>query len=220
MRYTWDNMTTIQYQRLLKNGDSKKPEDLLCALTGKKKNEITISEIESLRIGSITPKHDPIVAQIFMGEDGVLYGLQDLNDMPFGLFDDLMSIAADVKIHLSLMVSYLYRPISKMSFMSTMKLRIISKFGHKTKSQWFRRWIIKSMNTLKYEIEPYDPLKCESRSKTIDSSQAYIAHHVVTFFLILSRELQKSSLVSLRNHLKEMKTQLHQITLEENLKQP
>ena len=220
MKYTWDNMTTIQYQRLLQNGDSEKPEDLLCALTGKNKNQITIGEIEALRIGSITPKHDPIVAQIFTGDDGILYGLQDLNDMPFGLFDDLMSLSSDIKIHLALMVSYLYRPISKMSFMSTVKLKLISKFGHKTKSQWFRRWIIKTMNTLKYEIEPYDPLKCEARSKTIDSSPAYIAHHVVTFFLILSRELQTSSLISLKNRLKEMKTQLHQITSKANLKQP
>jgi len=212
MIYNWDNLTTEQYSRLLQNGDSKKPEDLLWALTGKSKNDMTLSEITTLRVGSIKPQDRKAVAQIFVGKDGRLYGLQDLNEMPFGLFDDVVSLASEPAKHLTLLVSYLYRPVLKMSFWSTVKLNIVGKFGARVNHPWFQKKVVKWMNTLNFEIEKYDPLKCESRLDIIKDSPAYIGHHVVTFFLILSRELQTSSLTSLKTHLKKMKRSLTEIT--------
>lgn len=210
MHYTWDKLNIAQYQRLLTLKDQAKPEDLIWALTGKSKNEIPIKELKSLSVGSLEPKMDAISLRLVY-HNGTLYGMQDMATLSFGLFADIMELGKDLNKHLPDMVSYLYRPVTKVSSWSLIKLRIIGQFGKRFKSKWADKLILKWMTNLKYEIEEYDPVKCDARVKDIKEMPAAVGHNVATFFLIFSKQLQIDGLKSLRNQAITMKEALKTI---------
>jgi len=218
MHYTWDKLNIAQYQRLLTLGDKAKPEDLIWALTGKNKNEIPIKDLKSLSVGKLEPKGDPAQLRL-VHHNGIVYGMQDMSTLSFGLFADIMELGKDLNKHLPDMVSYMYRPVTKISFWSTVKLRIIGQIGTKLKTKWGIALMYKWLTNMKYEIEEYDPAKCDARIKDIKEMPASIGHNVATFFLILSRQLQIDGLKSLRDQAKTMKEILATIGKEGLLEQ-
>lgn len=204
MRYAWNTLTADQYHRLLQMGDSQEPIDLVIALTGKSKNEVGIHEVNTMTFGDLTPKEDPTTAKVFV-IDGVLYGMQDINDMSFGLFQDIMDLGKDIHKYLPVIMAYMYRPVIKMSWWSTMKLGLIAKWAPKLSNRWGFKWMAKTMVNLKYKIEKYDPTECDKRVDLLGNAPASTSHHLVTFFLIFSQQLQKNSRTSLLEKLQLMK---------------
>jgi len=213
MRYTFDNINTQQYFNLLKIGESKKPEDVIWALTGKTREELTLNDIESFQVGSLEPHLEISESKLFIA-NGVLYGLQDLDNMSFGLFQDIMSLGKDIKETLPTMMSYMYRPVTKISFWNLTKLRIIGMVGNKIRGARMAKWLNKKLYNIKYDIELYNPLKCEDRIDEVCLAKSYTGHFLVTFFLILSQELQKHSLNSLNQNLQMMKKELKKLTIQ------
>ena len=207
MIYTFNNINSKQYFELLKVAESEDTVKIVEALTGKDKNELTLSEIDSLNIGSLEPFRDPTTSKFFVA-DGVLYGLQDLDNMSFGLFQDIMSLSDDIKNTIPTIMSYLYRPIVKINWWNKTKLHIIAKIGHRLKGRRMIKWMDKVMYNIHYEIEKYNPLKCEERVEQVILAPSSTGHFLVTFFLTLSKELQEASLTSLMDQVSLMRKEL------------
>ena len=206
MRYTWNNINVEQYARLisLTEEELKDSVKVVEALTGKTKNELTVKEVKNISVGDLSPKMRPDLLRIFVHE-GTLYGMQDVSDMSFGLFADVTELGKDIKKHLPDLVAYLYRPVTSMSFWSLVKLRIIARWGQKVKSPRLLKILMNWMTNLKYEIEDYDPIQCDLRVRSMKKAPAAIGHHVSSFFLIWSRQLQIDFLKSSRDQMLEMK---------------
>lgn len=213
MLYTWNRLTVEQYSRMVSLGEEPKSEDVLWALTGKNKNDLKLSEIKSTHIGDLTPRLDPFFTKFFV-HDGVLYGFQNMDELSFGLFADLTEMGKDIQNNLATMVSYLYRPITKINRWNRFKLLVMELIAKRAKTPWILKQVYKLVDSIKYELEEYDPIKCDLRYKAIKKAPASAAHNVASFFLILSRELQKDSLKSMETLMREtVKTMRTQATL-------
>jgi hypothetical protein len=213
MVYNWNKLTVEQYSRMVTLGEAPKTDEVIWALTGKHKNDIKLSEVKTMHIGDLTPKLDPFFTKFFT-LNGVLYGFQDMNDLSFGLFADLTEEGKNVQENLATMVSYLYRPVTKMNRWNRFKLRVMEAIAKRTTTVWALKMVYKLLDSIKFEIEEYDPVKCDMRYKAIKQAPASAAHNVASFFLILSKELQTNSRRSMVMMLKEtVKTMRTQATL-------
>ncbi len=203
MKYTFDGLTAEQYSRIVTIGENPGVEDLLWAVTGTKKENIKIKDLKKVKFGNLDPYYDPITAKFFV-VDGVLYGFQDMSNLSFGLFADFTELGKDIQSNLLGMMSYLYRPVTKMSRWNRFKLRLIWEIGKKTSSVFGLKIMYKLAGSIKYEIEEYDPMKCDLRIKNIKKAPATSAHALACFFLILLRESRLSSLKSMKENLQEI----------------
>lgn len=209
MKYNWNNLTISQYQRLLQMPEEPTNVDVVQALTGKPRNKLTIREIKNIQVQDLTPKTDPSRLPLFVHK-GVLYGMQKTSNIPFGLFVDLLDLSSDVPKFLPELTSYLYRPVVKINFWNTVKLRVITRVAPRVKSVKQLRWLYTKLLNVQYEIEEYDPILCETRVNDIKEWPATIGHHTSAFFLILSKVLQIDSLNSSKRKLREMMKTINQ----------
>lgn len=205
MRYTFNNINTKQYHEILKYGEDIKPEQLISALTGKDTMDLTLEEIDELNIGDLSPRFNPLTAKVFV-MDGVLYGIQPLDKMSFGLFADLLDLGKDFKKFLPVIMAYLYRPVLRIPWLHRKKLEFISKYARYFNNKYFVKWMEDTMINLKYDIEKYDPTICEERMKIFEKAPATCAHFAIDFFLELSQKPQSSSQRFLtKKEIKEIK---------------
>ena len=214
MKYTWETLTVAQYQRLLKMPKEPTTIQVIEALTGQPKNMLRIKDIKSLQIGDLTPRTDITSLPLFTHK-GTLYGMQKTTDLSFGLFADIMEYGKDVPKFLPELVTTLYRPVKSMSFWSTVKLRIIANIAPRVNTIKWLRFIYKWYLNLDYELEEYDPIVTDRRTKEAMGWPASVAHHTSTFFLVLSKILQVDFLKSSRESLKKMQEEINQLGAKE-----
>lgn len=209
MKYEFKSLTAEQYCRLVTLGENPDTADVIWALTGKKKDNWKIKDLKKVRFGNLDPYLDPFSAKFFV-VDGILYGFQDMGHLSFGLFTDIAEAGKDIQNNLLTMMSYLYRPVTKMSRWNRFKLRLIAEIGKRANSVFAVKTMYKITDSIQYEIEEYDPMKCDLRIKQIRQAPATAAHATASFFLIFLRESQLSSLRSMSENLSALKKSLIQ----------
>ena len=144
MLYTWDNLTAEQYQRLIGLGEEPKSEDLVWAMTGKTKNQMTVKEVRNFKLGDLTPRLDPITHKFFT-VNGKTYAKQDMNDLPFGLFVDLTKEGENIKDNLLTIVSYLYRPVIGLTRWNRYKLNLVINLARFVRGKWLLKKLYKML---------------------------------------------------------------------------
>jgi len=209
MLYNWNTINSEQYCRLITLGEDPKAEDLVWAMTGKTKNQMTVKDLKKFKLGNLTPELDPVTLKTFT-TNGTTYAMQDMSDLPFGLFVDLAKEGEDLKSNLLTVMSYLYRPVTGLTKWNRLKLMLVITLAPRVKGKWLLKIIYKLLNSVHFQIEEYDPLKCDLRIKDMKQAPASAAHNVASFFLILSKELQQTTRKSLIKMMVEMQNQMTQ----------
>jgi hypothetical protein len=199
-------LTAEQYRRLMGLGESPKEEDLIFALYGKPKGKMTLKEIDALDFSEFKMPEGPINPDFFVHE-GVLYGRQNMTELTFGLYVDLMEQAKDINKNLIALISMLWRPVTKISFWNRTKAYIASKL---LLSKWgrMRVWGFKMLADVNYTIEDYDPMVCTKREKSLESAPGSVAAYTTNFFLTTSEVLLLNSLRSLKDQLENQQKDL------------
>lgn len=190
-----------QYRLLSKLGDEPKEDDVIRILFGKSKNQMTLSEINKLDFSKFKMPEATLFPNLIKHK-GVLYGKQDLQEMTFGFYVDLLEQAKNIDDNLIALMTLLWRPITKVSYWNRTKAFIAHKLLT-TSVQVFRKWGLKLLANVKYEIEDYDPLKCSLREKDFQTMDGSIAAYTINFFLLTSQRLVIDSLRSLKEDLKK-----------------
>jgi len=207
MRYNWENINAEQYSRLITLGEEPTAEDLVWAMTGKTKNQMTVKDVKSFSLGDLTPRLDAITSKTFT-VNGTTYAMQDITDLPFGLFVDLAKEGEDLKANLLSVMSYLYRPVINVSRWDRIKLMLIISLAPRVKGKWLLKKLLRLLQSINFQIEDYDPVRCDLRIKDMKQAPASAAHHITTFFLTLSKELQKTTHKSLLQMLTSLKEEM------------
>jgi hypothetical protein len=195
-----------QYRKLSGLGQEPTEEQIILALLGKPKGKLTLKEIDEL---DFTKFQMPEVAAFpnLIFHNGKLYGKQDLQDMTFGLYVDLVEQAKDIQTNMILLMAMLWRPVTKIGYWS----RIKAYFAAKTllsKSNKAKQWGVKLLASVKYQIEDYDTLACMKREDEFRTMPGSIAAYTTTFFLITSQVLVAGSLRSLKSQLETVQSEL------------
>lgn len=211
MIYTFDTLSVGQYQRLIQLGESPEAYQVAEALTGKKKNQLTVKDIEGIKVGSLNPPEIVSLDKMLV-HDGIPYGRVNMETLSYGEFVDLLDYAKDLNQNLIDVVALLYRPIVKFKGKANWKI----KFGEYLVNRGLTKRGLKLLDSVEYELEEYDPVKCDARRKAIKEFPAYTAHWAVTFFLNFLRQLENDSLRSSLQYQKEtlemMKESMKEIT--------
>jgi hypothetical protein len=214
MTYNFEDLSVGQYQKLLQLGDDPKPIEVVEILTGKKRSELTVKETEEIQIGNITPP-EAIAVDRFFFIDGVAYGRVDMETLSYGEFVDLLDYAKDMHKNLVDVVALMYRPITQFKGMASWKI----KMANELIKRGAERRGLKVLESVDYEIELYDPVKCDLRHKQIKQLPASAAHWCVTFFLNFSQQLLNDSRKSLVHWMEtakeEIKEKIKMITSKE-----
>lgn len=200
-----------QYRRLSGLGEEPTEDQIIFALLGKPKTKMTLKEIKELDLSKFEmPEVAAFPNLVF--HNGKLYGRQDMQGMTFGLYIDLLEQAKDIQTNLILLMTMLWRPITKIDYWSRTKAYFASK-ALLSKSNRLRVWGLKLLASVKYEIEDYDTMTCMRREEEFKTMPGSLAAYTTTFFLITSEVLVVDSLKSLRD-----KMVIQQQALEESLK--
>jgi hypothetical protein len=199
MKYTFEDLTVGQYQQFLIEGDKLTPARAAEILTGKKKSQLTLKEIKTIRIESLNPPEKVTWNRLVLMGD-TLYGRVDMNSLSFGEFVDLLDYAKDLNKNLVEVVALMYRPIVNLTFWNRVKLGIAQRLANRNAAP---KRMMKILESLQYELEEYDPVKCDLRHKVIKQMPAHTAHWTVSFFLNFSQQLMIDSLKSLSQTVAE-----------------
>ena len=214
MVYQFSNLTVGQYQRLIRLKENPKAHEVIEALTGKTKNQLTVKELESVKFGNLNPPENVDIANLVV-HDGVAYGRVNMENLTYGEFVDLLEYGKDLNKHLVDVVALMWRPITKMDWKNEWKI----KWGNALLKRGSVKRALKQFASIQYELEPYDPVKCDLRHKAIMEFPANTAHWAVTFFLNFSKQLKidshKSLIQFLETSQKEMAKTIKEITSKE-----
>jgi hypothetical protein len=214
MVYQFSNLTVGQYQRLIRLKENPKAHEVIEALTGKSKNQLTVKELESVKFGNLNPPETVDLANIVV-HDGVPYGRVNMENLTYGEFVDLLEYGKDLNKHLVDVVALMWRPITEMDWKNEWRI----KWGNMLLKRGSVKRAMKQFASIQYELEPYDPVKCDLRHKVIQEFPANTAHWAVTFFLNFSKQLKidshKSLIQFLETSQKEMKKVIKEITSKE-----
>lgn len=188
-----------QYRRLLGLGETPTEDEIIFALLGKSKNKLTLKEIKELDLTKFQMPEVAVFPNLIL-HNGILYGKQDLQEMTFGLYIDLIHHAKDLQANLILLMTMLWRPITKADFWSRTKAYFASR-ALLSKSNLMRKWGAKALASVKYTIEDYDTMTCVKREEEFKTMPGSFAAYTTTFFLITSEVLILDSLKSLRDKM-------------------
>lgn len=203
MVYQFSNLTVGQYQKLIQLGENPQAHEVVEALTGKRRNEFTVKELQSIRFGNLNPPENIDICNLVV-HNGVAYGRVNMETLSYGEFVDLLDYAKDMEKNLVDVVALLWRPIINFDWKTGLKI----KYGNALLKAGSVKRAMKQFASLKYELEPYDPIKCDLRHKEIKQFPANTAHWAVTFFLNFSKQLKVDSHKSLIQFLKQSQTEM------------
>ena len=201
-------ITAEQYRQLSALGESPSQEDLIRVLYGKPKGKMTLKEVGEIDFAQFRMPEATVLPDLVLHE-GVLYGKQDLSNMTFGLYIDLVEQAKDIQSNLILLMTMLWRPITKISYWNRAKAYLASKMLT-SKSKWARLRGLRLLAGVKYEIKDYDVMDCFGREDLFKTLPGTLAAYTTTFFLTTSQVLVVDSLRSLRANLEQQKTALQE----------
>jgi hypothetical protein len=214
MLYTFENLNVGQYQRLISLEENQDPIKVVEALTGKTKSQLTVKEIEAIKIGDMKPPEIVGLDKFFI-IDGVAFGRVNMENLSYGEFVDLLEYAKDLNKNLIEVVSLMFRPITKFDTKGLVKTKMADFYIKKNKS----KRALKILDGIEYEIEVYDPLKCDLRHNVVKRLPAAAAHWCITFFLNFLKQHEIDSLKFSEREklkfLKQMQEKLKEITSKE-----
>ena len=194
-------ITAEQYRLLSGLGEEPKEEDLIRILFGKPKSKMTIKEIKELDFTGFKMP-EPEISPNLLLHNGVLYGRQNMSELTFGLYIDLVERAKDIQENLILIMTMLWRPVTKITYWNRTKAYVASKM---LQSKWgkLRTKGLKLLNKVQYTIEDYDVMTCYNREDDFKTMDGSVAAYTTTFFLTTSQVLTIDSLRSLKKDLEE-----------------
>jgi len=204
-------ITAEQYRLLSGIEGEPTEEQLIKILFGKPKGQMTLKEIQSLDFSGFKMPQPDIYTDLIL-HDGVLYGKQNMQELTFGLYIDLLDQAKNIQENMILIMAMLWRPVTKISYWNRTKAFVASKLLN-TKSLKLRATGLKILSKVKYEILPYDVLECTRREDKFKSLPGSVAAYTTNFFLLTSNRLTVDSLRSLRKQL-----EMAQLELTESLR--
>ena len=199
MKYDWKSLKVEQYRKLLTLGESPQPIEVVEILTGKKRSQLTLAEVNSFKIGDLTPPNELEWNKVITYK-GVDYGRVDMASLSYGEFVDLLEYSKDLNKNLVEVVALMYRPIVGISTKDALRVRLANFLLAKTKRVG---WAIRLLDKVHFELEEYDTLKCDLRHGLVKEFPAHTAHWCVSFFLTFSQQSAIDSLKSLLQVLKE-----------------
>lgn len=201
-------ITAEQYRQLSALTGEPTQEDLIRILYGKPKGKMTLKEVDELDFSDFKMPEISVLPNIVLHE-GVLYGKQDMSNLTFGLYIDLVEQAKDIQQNMILLMTMLWRPITKISYWNRAKAYIASKM---LSSKWIkmRPRGLRLLASVNYEIKDYDVMDCFGREDLFKSLPGSLAAYTTTFFLTTSQVLVLDSLKSLKSNLEEQKTHLQE----------
>ena len=204
-------ITAEQYRKLSVYWEDITEDILIRILLGKEKGEMTLKEIDEIDFtGFKMPTANLIPDLVY--HDGVLYGKQNMEELTFGLYIDLMAQLEDIQKNLIKIMTMLWRPVAKISYANRVKAYLISKMLQ-SKSERLKTYAFRMLANLKFKIQDYDVVESFDRVKSFETLPASYAVYTTTFFLLTSNRLAEHSLKSLKEHL-----QTTQLELTESLK--
>jgi hypothetical protein len=199
-------VTAEQYRLLSAIEGKPTEEELIKIFFGKPKGQMTLKEIQALDFsGFRMPTPDSYTDLIL--HEGVLYGKQEMQEMTFGLYADLIDQAKNIQENLILIMAMLWRPVTKITYWNRAKAYTAHKLI-KTKSLKLRAAGLRLLSGVKYEILPYDVMECTKREDLFKTLPGYVAAYTTTFFLITSQQLALDSLRSLKDRLESQRQAL------------
>ena len=201
-------ITAEQYRQLSALTGEPTQEDLIRILYGKPKGKMTLKEVDELDFSDFKMPEVSVLPNIVLHE-GVLYGKQDMSNLTFGLYIDLVEQAKDIQQNMILLMTMLWRPITKISYWNRAKAYIASRM---LTSKWIkmRPRGLRLLASVNYEIKDYDVMDCFGREDLFKTLPGSLAAYTTTFFLTTSQVLVVDSLRSLKNNLEEQKTHLQE----------
>jgi hypothetical protein len=199
-------ITAEQYRLLSALEGQPTEEQLIKIFFGKSKGNMTLKEIQALDFSGFKMPTPDVYTDLIL-HDGVLYGKQDMQELTFGLYIDLVDQAKNIQENLILIMAMLWRPVSKITYWNRTKAYIAHKLLN-TKSLKLRATGLKIMAKVKYEIIPYDVMECTRREDKFKSLPGSVAAYATTFFLITSQQLALNSLRSLKDNLENQRQAL------------
>lgn len=201
-------ITAEQYRQLTELQDGPTTEDLIRILYGKSKNKMTLQEVREVDFSNFEIPKTEIYPNI-IEHNGVLYGKQDLGKMTFGLYIDLIEQAKDIQKNLILIMTMLWRPVTKISYWNRAKAYLASKM---LTSRWSRTRLrgLRLLAGVKYEVKDYDVMDCFGREDEFKNLPGSLAAYTTTFFLTTSQVLTVDSLRSLKKNLEDQRTLLQE----------
>ncbi len=199
-------ITAEQYSLLSAIEGEPTEEQLIKIFFGKPKGQMTLKEIQSLDFSGFKMPEADIYTDLILHE-GVLYGKQDMQELTFGLYIDLLEQAKNIQANMILIIAMLWRPVTKISYWNRAKAFVANKLLS-TKSLKLRATGLKILSKVKYEILPYDVLECTRREDKFKSLPGSVAAYTATFFLITSQVLAAGSLRSLKSQLETTQLEL------------
>jgi len=198
MKYNFQDLTVDQYQQFLVEAETLTSARVAEILTGKRKTQLTLKEVEAIELGELSPP-DAVQWNKMIFIDGRAYGRADINSLSFGEFVDLLDYAKDVHKNLVEIVALLYRPIISFSYKDRVKIGISNYLSKKGLA---KATMVRLMDSVQYNLEEYDPIKCDLRHRIIKKFPAHTAHWAMTFFFNFSQQLRVNSLKSLATEVK------------------
>ena len=201
-------ITAEQYRQLSALTGEPTQEDLIRILYGKPKGKMTLKEVDELDFSDFKMPEISVLPNIVLHE-GVLYGKQDMSNLTFGLYIDLVEQAKDIQQNMILLMTMLWRPITKISYWNRTKAYLASRM---LSSKWIkmRPRGLRLLASVNYEIKDYDVMDCFGREDLFKTLPGSLAAYTTTFFLTTSQVLVLDSLRSLKNNLEEQKTHLQE----------
>lgn len=201
-------ITAEQYRQLSGLGEEPSQEDLIRILYGKPKGKMTLKEVKELDFSEFKMPEIDVLPDLVIHE-GVLYGKQDMSNLTFGLYIDLVERAKDLQENMILIMTMLWRPVTKVSYWNRIKAYLASKMLS-SKSPWMRPRGLRLLAGVKYEIKDYDVMDCFGREDLFKTLPGSLAAYTTTFFLTTSQVLVVDSLRSLKANLEEQKNHLQE----------
>ena len=201
-------ITAEQYRQLSALTGEPTQEDLIRILYGKPKGKMTLKEVDELDFSDFKMPEVSVLPNIVLHE-GVLYGKQDMSNLTFGLYIDLVEQAKDIQQNMILLMTMLWRPITKISYWNRTKAYLASRM---LSSKWIkmRPRGLRLLASVNYEIKDYDVMDCFGREDLFKTLPGSLAAYTTTFFLTTSQVLVVDSLRSLKSNLEEQKKHLQE----------
>ena len=197
-----------QYRQLSALGEQPTQEELIRVLYGKPKSKMTLKEVKELDFTDFKMPEAEGLTNIVL-HNGVLYGKQDMSNLTFGLYIDLVEQAKNIQENMILIMTMLWRPITKISYWNRTKAYIASRM---LTSKWSKMRLrgLSLLASVKYEIKDYEVMDCFNREDEFKTLPGSLAAYTTTFFLTTSQVLVLDSLRSLKSNLEEQKTHLQE----------
>ena len=201
-------ITAEQYRQLSALTGEPTQEDLIRILYGKPKGKMTLKEVDELDFSDFKMPEISVLPNIVLHE-GVLYGKQDMSNLTFGLYIDLVEQAKDIQQNMILLMTMLWRPITKISYWNRTKAYLASRM---LSSKWIKMMPrgLRLLASVNYEIKDYDVMDCFGREDLFKTLPGSLAAYTTTFFLTTSQVLVLDSLRSLKSNLEEQKKHLQE----------